>query len=91
MMVIRQEKGVNHIQLNKHDKKDVYASFFVAKNERRMETMIPGVSTLGVELGWSLETTAGTKPTKFKRLTRINSIGGIELETEQIDASALED
>jgi len=52
---------------------------------------LAGVSTIGIEFGYALETTAGTKPTKFTKLTRINSIGGIDLETEQIDASALED
>ena len=31
------------------------------------------------------------KPTTFTQLTRINSIGGISIEPEQIDASALED
>lgn len=46
---------------------------------------LAGVSTIGIEFGYSLETTAGTKPTKFTKLTRINSIGGIDLETEQID------
>lgn len=50
-----------------------------------------GVSTLGVRLGYAPETTAGTKPTAFTWLERANSIGGISLETEQIDASALED
>ena len=52
---------------------------------------LAGVSTVGIEFGYALETTAGTKPSSFKKLTRINSIGGITLETEQIDASALED
>jgi len=52
---------------------------------------LAGISTLGIEFGYALETTAGTKPTAFTKLTRINSIGGIELSTEQIDASALED
>lgn len=51
----------------------------------------PGVSTLGVLLGYGIETTADTMPTSFTLLTRINNIAGIELETEQIDASALED
>lgn len=37
------------------------------------------------------EATAGTKYTSFKQLTRINAIGGINIEPEQIDASALED
>lgn len=50
-----------------------------------------GVSTLGVRLGYAGETTAGTKPTAFTWLERCNAIGGISLETEQIDASALED
>lgn len=50
-----------------------------------------GVSTLGIKLGYAAETTAGTKPTAYKWLERCNSIGGITLETEQIDASALED
>ncbi len=52
---------------------------------------LAGVSTLGIKFGYALETTAGEKPAAFTRLTRINSIGGISLETEQIDASALED
>ena len=52
---------------------------------------LPGISTLGIEFGFGMETVAGTKPTAFTRLTRINSIGGISLPSEQIDASALED
>lgn len=50
-----------------------------------------GVSTLGVKLFYGVETTAGEKPASFEQLTRINEISGISLETEQIDASALED
>ena len=51
-----------------------------------------GVSTLGVKLYYYAETTAGTRPTTgFTQLTRINAIGGITQEPEQIDASALED
>lgn len=50
-----------------------------------------GISTLGITFGYGTETTAGTKPTSFKRLTRINALGGINIEPEQIDASALED
>lgn len=50
-----------------------------------------GLSTLGVRLGYALETVAGTKPTRLTWLTRVNAIGGISLETETIDASALED
>lgn len=50
-----------------------------------------GISTLGITFGYGTEATAGEKPTAFKQLTRINSIGGINIEPEQIDASALED
>ena len=52
---------------------------------------LAGLSTLGIIFGWGVETTAGTKPASFKQLTRINSIGGITIENEQIDASAMED
>lgn len=50
-----------------------------------------GTSTLGVLGGYALEATAGTKPSAFSLLTRLNAIGGINLDVEQIDASALED
>ena len=50
-----------------------------------------GISTLGITFGYGTETTVGTKPTSFKQLTRINALGGINIEPEQIDASALED
>lgn len=53
--------------------------------------MEAGISTLGITFGYGVETTAGTKPTAFTQLNRINSIGGITIENEQIDASALED
>ena len=49
-----------------------------------------GVSSLGLLLGYA-GGTYDTKPSSFTLLTRINAIGGIALETEQIDASALED
>ena len=51
----------------------------------------PGISTLGILFGYTAETTAGEKPSAFTLLTRINQIGGVSLDTEQIDASALED
>lgn len=54
-------------------------------------TTIPGVSTLGVKFGYAVESVAGNKPAKFTQLERCNNIAGITLETEQIDASALED
>lgn len=52
---------------------------------------LAGISTLGVTLGYAVESSAGEKPSSFTNLTRINSIGGISQDTEQIDASALED
>ena len=52
---------------------------------------LAGISTLGITFGYGAETTAGEKPSAFKQLTRINAIGGITIENEQIDASALED
>lgn len=52
---------------------------------------LAGISTLGITFGYGVETTSGTKPSTFTQLTRINSIGGITIENEQIDASAIED
>lgn len=52
---------------------------------------LAGISTLGITFGYGVEATAGTKPESFKQLTRINNIGSISIENEQIDASALED
>lgn len=52
---------------------------------------LAGLSTLGVTFGYGVEATAGTKPTSFTKLTRINSIGGISADPDVIDASALED
>lgn len=52
---------------------------------------LAGISTLGVKFGYGIETNAGDKPSTFRQLTRINSIGGITISTETIDASALED
>lgn len=49
------------------------------------------LTTLGVTFGYGIETTAGTKPTTFTQLEEASSIGGITLDTEQIDVSALED
>lgn len=49
------------------------------------------LTTLGVTLHYGVETTPGQKPETFTWLPRCNSIGGISLDTEQIDVSALED
>lgn len=52
---------------------------------------VAGLSTLGITFGYGVETTAGEKPSTFNQLTRVNSIGGISIDPETIDASALED
>ena len=52
---------------------------------------LAGLSTLQVTFGYGVETTAGEKPSTFTQLTRVNSIGGISITPETIDASALED
>ena len=49
------------------------------------------LTTLGVTFHYAVETANGVKPTTFTQLKRCNSIGGISLDTEQIDVSALED
>lgn len=56
-----------------------------------MAVQLAGLSSLGVKFGFAVETTAGTKPAAFKWLERCNSVAGIALSTENIDASALED
>lgn len=52
---------------------------------------VAGISTVGALTGYAVETSAGVKPTKFKRLHRINASDEIAIDTETIDASALED
>lgn len=52
---------------------------------------VPGISTLKMRLGYAVETIAGTPPTTYTWLQRANSIGSIDLSTETIDASAIED
>ena len=56
-----------------------------------MAATVMGLSTLGITFGYGVESTAGTKPASFTQLDRINNIGGISMDVEQIDASALED
>ena len=56
-----------------------------------MSATVMGLSTLGITFGYGVEATAGTKPSSFTQLNRINNIGGIAMDVEQIDASALED
>ena len=50
-----------------------------------------GISSLGVKLSYGIESVKGQKPNAFTVVHRINSIGGISIEPETIDASALED
>lgn len=50
---------------------------------------LPGLSTLGIEFGYKASV---AKPTSgLTVLSRINSIGGISLSTQSIDASSLTD
>ena len=50
-----------------------------------------GMSTLGMRFFYGIESTAGAKPDAFVELSRINNIGGISIDVEQIDASAIID
>lgn len=52
---------------------------------------LAGISTVGIKFGYGTESTAGSKPAAFTLLSRVNTIGGISLNQEAIDASALED
>lgn len=49
------------------------------------------LTTIGVKLGYAVETEAGKKPTVFTWLKRCKNIGGIELTSDKIDVTALED
>lgn len=55
------------------------------------DTIVAGISSLGITFSYGVETIAGTKPTSFKLLHRISDIGEVTVEPEAIDASALED
>ena len=57
--------------------------------EKDMASKTAGVSSLGVTFSYGVETTAGTKPTAFTLLHRINALGDVTVETEAIDSSAL--
>lgn len=49
------------------------------------------LTTIGVKVGYAVETTKGTKPTAFTWLKRCKAVGGINLEQDRIDVTALED
>lgn len=56
-----------------------------------MAVSLPGLSTLGIKFGWGVESTIGEKPAEFTWLERCNNINGLNLSTETIDSSSLED
>lgn len=56
-----------------------------------MAVATAGISSLGVKVGYAVQENGESAPEQFTWLERANAIGGISLETEQIDASALED
>lgn len=58
-----------------------------------MATGVPGISTLGILVGWAAGTVDSTPWSggTVKLLTRINGTGEINIDPETIDASALED
>ena len=41
------------------------------------------LSTIGVKFGWSVETTAGQKPTAFKWIPRCSKIGGLNISRKK--------
>lgn len=49
------------------------------------------LTTIGVKVGYAVETAAGTKPTAFKWLQRCKAVAGISLTNETVDVTALED
>ncbi len=49
------------------------------------------IKSLTITQPYAVETVAGQKPAAFTQLERCNNISGINLSTEQIDASSLED
>lgn len=64
--------------------------------------MDAGLTSLGVKLAFAMESTSGTKPTGsggtgtpaiggWYQVLRVNSIGGVSVDPEQIDVSAIVD
>lgn len=52
---------------------------------------VPGLSTLGVLVGYSVVTDTSSLPTSMTLLPRCQSFGAISLSNETIDATCLED
>lgn len=49
------------------------------------------ITTIGVKFGYATATKNGTKPTAFKQLKRVKSIGAIDLTQDSVDVTAVED
>lgn len=58
-----------------------------------VQTTVPGISTVGVRLAYcdDMETFTAPAASALTLLTRINNSGDVNLDVEEIDASALED
>lgn len=49
------------------------------------------LSTIGITLGWAVETTAGTMPTSFTTIDNITSIGEVSANPEKLEVTNLVD
>lgn len=56
-----------------------------------MAATISGLSSLGMELGMGAYSSNDSLANAFTKMGRINAIGGIELDQETIDSSAIVD
>lgn len=52
---------------------------------------LAGISTLGITTGYAISTDGSKPTTGYKALTRIKSVGGVDVTPEKLDASTLED
>ena len=53
---------------------------------------VAGISTLKMKVGYAAEATAGTRPTaNYTMLERCVSVGALQITSENLDATALED
>lgn len=49
------------------------------------------LSTIGITIGYAVETTAGTRPTAYTNIPNVTSIGEISAEPEQLEVTDLSD
>ena len=49
------------------------------------------LNTIGITLGWAVETTAGTRPTSFTNIANITSIGEISADPDTLEVTNLSD